>query len=326
MQHDAFTGLENYAKGILELNQNDILFSAYKVFSAYGMGNSFIYPPGVGASVVLLADKTNAESVLAAIDQYKPTVFFGAPRLYSSMMEVMNSKKYDISSLRLCISALEPLSKEVYFEWEKRFGQQILDGIGSTELMHIFISNLPGDVKPGSSGKIVPGYYAKIVDDNGVEVPDGEVGNLWVKGESMAAFYYGQHDKTKSVMLGEWFNTKDRYYRDAEGYYYYYGRGDDMLKVGARQISPMEVEDILREHPAVSEVAVIAKEDENGVVKPKAYVVLKAGYEPSEEMAKEIQSYAKKSIAAYKYPAWVEFINELPKTATGKLQRYKLRG
>ena len=326
LQHDAFTGLENYAKGILELNQNDILFSAYKVFSAYGMGNSFIYPPGVGASVVLLADKTNAESVLAAIDQYKPTVFFGAPRLYSSMMEVMNSKKYDISSLRLCISALEPLSKEVYFEWEKRFGQQILDGIGSTELMHIFISNRPGDVKPGSSGKIVPGYYAKIVDDNGVEVPDGEVGNLWVKGESMAAFYYGQHDKTKSVMLGEWFNTKDRYYRDAEGYYYYYGRGDDMLKVGARQISPMEVEDILREHPAVSEVAVIAKEDENGVVKPKAYVVLKAGYEPSEEMAKEIQSYAKKSIAAYKYPAWVEFINELPKTATGKLQRYKLRG
>ena len=215
LQHDAFTGLENYAKGILELNQNDILFSAYKVFSAYGMGNSFIYPPGVGASVVLLADKTNAESVLAAIDQYKPTVFFGAPRLYSSMMEVMNSKKYDISSLRLCISALEPLSKEVYFEWEKRFGQQILDGIGSTELMHIFISNRPGDVKPGSSGKIVPGYYAKIVDDNGVEVPDGEVGNLWVKGESMAAFYYGQHDKTKSVMLGEWFNTKDRYYRDA---------------------------------------------------------------------------------------------------------------
>jgi benzoate-CoA ligase len=327
LQHDVFTGLENYAKGTLQLNQNDILFSAYKVFSAYGMGNTFIYPPGIGASVVLLPDKMTPEIVLATIEQYKPTVLFGAPRLYAGMLEIMDKeKKYDVSSLRLCISALEPLAKDVYFEWEKRTGQQILDGIGSAELINIFISNRPGDVMPGSSGKIVTGYAAKIVDDDGREVPDGEVGNLYVKGESMAAFYYGQHDRTKSTMLGEWFNTGDKYYRDAAGYYYYYGRSDDMLKVGKTLVSPMEIENTLREHPAVAEAAVIAKEDENGLEKPKAYVVLKAGYEPSEELAKEIQAFAKKSIVSYKYPEWVEFINELPKTATGKLQRYKLRG
>jgi benzoate-CoA ligase len=243
------------------------------------------------------------------------------------MLEIMDKeKKYDVLSLRLCISALEPLAKDVYFEWEKRTGQQILDGIGSAELINIFISNRPGDVMPGSSGKIVTGYAAKIVDDDGREVPDGEVGNLYVKGESMAAFYYGQHDRTKSTMLGEWFNTGDKYYRDTAGYYYYYGRSDDMLKVGKTLVSPMEIENTLREHPAVAEAAVIAKEDENGLEKPKAYVVLKAGYEPSEELAKEIQAFAKKSIVSYKYPEWVEFINELPKTATGKLQRYKLRG
>jgi benzoate-CoA ligase len=203
---------------------------------------------------------------------------------------------------------------------------EILDGIGSTELMHIFISNRPGDVRPGSSGKVVPGYTAKIVDDDGSEVPDGEVGNLQVKGESMAAFYHRQHDKSKSAMLGEWFNTGDRYYRDSDGYYYYYGRGDDMLQVGGIQVSPIEIENTLASHPAVQEIAVVPKEDEKGVIRPKAFIVLKAGYEPSEELAEQLQEYAKKSIASYKYPRLIEFIHELPKTTTGKIQRYKLRG
>ena len=217
-------------------------------------------------------------------------------------------KKYDLSSLRICASAGEALPKNIYFEWKQRFGQDILDGIGSTELMHIFISNRPGDAKPGSSGKIVPGYTAKIVDENGNEVPDGDLGNLLVRGESMAAFYYRQHDKSKASMLGEWFNTGDKYYRDAEGYYYYCGRGDDMLKVGGIWVSPIEIEDTLMSHPAVLETAVVGRNDENGLIKPKAYIVLKSGFQPSDELAKEIQAYVKKSIASYKYPRWIEFV------------------
>jgi benzoate-CoA ligase len=327
LQHDVFTSLDNYAKGILGINQDDIIFSGYKFFFAYGLGNSFIYPPGVGAGVVLLPEKSTAEMVLTTINRYQPTVFFGAPRLYTGILEIKDAeKKYDLSSLRLCISSLEALPKDIFYQWKERFGLEILDGIGSTELMHIFISNRPGDVRPGSSGKVVPGYTAKIVDDDGNEVPDGEVGNLQVKGESMAAFYHRQHDKSKSAMLGEWFNTGDRYYRDSDGYYYYYGRGDDMLQVGGIQVSPIEIENTLASHPAVQEIAVVPKEDEKGVIRPKAFIVLKDGYEPSEELAEQLQEYAKKSIASYKYPRLIEFIRELPKTTTGKIQRYKLRG
>jgi benzoate-CoA ligase len=326
LQHDVFVCLENYAKGVLGINQNDILFSASKFFFAYGLGNSFIYPAGLGASTVLLPDRPLPDSIFAAITKYKPTIFFGVPTLYANMLAVKDAeKKYDLSSLRICTSAGEALPKNIYAEWKAKFGLDILDGIGSTELMHIFISNRPGDVMPGSSGKIVPGYTAKIVDDKGAEVPDGDLGNLQVKGDSMAAYYYRQHDKSKSSMLGEWFNTGDKYYRDAEGYYYYCGRGDDMLKVGGIWVSPIEIEDTLMSHPAVLETAVVGREDESGLIKPKAYIVLKAGYTPSEELGKEIQAYVKKSIASYKFPRWVEFVKDLPKTATGKIQRYKLR-
>ena len=203
---------------------------------------------------------------------------------------------------------------------------EILDGIGSTELLHIFISNRPGDVKPGSSGKLVPGYHARIVDNEGDEVPEGEIGTLQVMGESTAAYYYRHSEKTKTSMLGEWFNTGDRYYRDAEGYYYYRGRGDDMLKVGGIWVSPVEVEDALVSHPAVLEAAVVAKKDEHSLVKHKAYVVLKKGHRPSETVSKDIQAFVKKSIAPYKYPRWIEFVKKLPRTTTGKIQRYKLRG
>jgi len=326
LQHDVFTCIDSYAKATLGLNGDDILFSASKFFFAYGLGNSFFYPFGIGGSVVLLPDRPTAETVYKTIDKYHPTVFFGIPTLYANLLEVEDAeKKYDLSSLRICTSAGEALPKEIYYQWKKRFGLDILDGIGSTELLHIFISNRPGDVKPGSSGKIVPGYHARIVDENGQEVPDGEVGNLQVKGESTAAYYYRHHDKTKSSMLGDWFNTGDKYYRDAEGYYYYCGRGDDMLKVGGIWVSPIEIEDTLISHPAVREAAVVAKTDEHMLVKPKAYIVLKKGYEPSEQLAKEIQEFVKKSIAPYKYPRWIEFVSDLPKTATGKIQRYKLR-
>lgn len=326
LQHDVFSCIDNYAIAVLGINQDDILFSASKFFFAYGLGNSFFYPLALGASVVLLPDRPRPETIYSTITRYQPTVFFGVPTLYASMLEVKDTKKYDLSSLRLCTSAGEALPKEIFHEWKERFGLEILDGIGSTELLHIFISNRPGDVKPGSSGKLVPGYQARIVDDKGKEVPDGKVGTLLVHGESTAAYYYRHHDKTKTSMLGEWFNTGDKYYRDAEGYYYYRGRGDDMLKVGGIWVSPIEVEDALVSHPAVLEAAVVAKKDEHYLVKPQAFVVLKKGKHPSEKLAKDIQAFVKKSIAPYKYPRWIEFVKALPRTTTGKIQRYKLRG
>jgi benzoate-CoA ligase family protein len=327
LQHDVFTCIDSYAKGVLGLTPDDLLLSASKFFFAYGLGNSFLYPLGVGAPVVLLPDRPKAETMFEAISRHHPTVFFGVPTLYANMLQVKDAgAKYDLSSLRICTSAGEALPKEIFHEWKRRFGLEILDGIGSTEMLHIFISNRPGDARPGSSGKIVPGYQVRILDNEGNKVPDGEIGSLQVKGESAAAFYYRHHDKTKASMLGEWFDTGDKYYKDAEGYYYYCGRGDDMLKVGGIWVSPIEVEDALISHPAVLETAVVAKKDEHDLIKPKAYVVLKEGYEPSEKLSAEIQAFIKKSLAPYKYPRWIEFVKTLPKTDTGKVQRYKLRG
>jgi benzoate-CoA ligase family protein len=326
LQHDVFSCIDNYARGVLGINEHDILFSASKFFFAYGLGNSYFNPLGTGASVVLMPDRPLPETILETITTYKPTVFFGVPTLYANILQVADAEtRYDLSSLRICTSAGEALPKEIFFQFKRRFGIEILDGIGSTELLHIFISNRPGQAKPGSSGKIVPGYAARIVDDEGQDLPDGEVGTLLVRGESIAAFYYRQHEKTQQSMLGEWFNTGDKYYRDEEGFYYYCGRGDDMLKVGGIWVSPVEIEDTLVSHPAVLEAAVVGKGDENDLIKPKAFILLKPGYQPTEELKKEIQMYVKKTIAAYKYPRWIEFVDALPKTSTGKIERYKLR-
>ena len=326
LQHDVFSCVDNYAKSVLGLTKDDVLFSASKFFFAYGLGNSVFYPFGIGGSVVLQPERPLAKTVLETISTYHPTVFFGVPTLYANMLQVTDAeKKYDLSSLRICTSAGEALPKEIFHEWKKRFGIEILDGIGSTELLHIFISNRPGDVKPGSSGKVVPGYSARIVDDQGKDLEDGEVGTLLVKGESTAAFYWRQHAKTKEAMLGEWFNTGDKYYRDKDGYFYYCGRGDDMLKVGGIWVSPVEVEETLLSHPAVLQAAVVAYKDEHDLVKPKAFIVLKNGRKPTDDLAKEIQTFAKTSIAPYKFPRKIEFIKEMPMTATGKIQRFKLR-
>ena len=326
LQHDIFTCIDNYAKGILSMTSNDIILSASKVFFAYGLGNTMLYPFGTGATAVLVPDRPSPKTILNAVARYKPTIFFGVPTLYAGILNIEEAeKKYDLSSLRICASAGEALPEEIFFEWKRRFGLDILDGIGSTEILHIFISNRPGDVKPGSSGKIVPGYTAKIVNEKGKEVPIGEVGTLRVKGESIAAFYWRAHEKTKASMFGGWFNTGDKYYKDNEGYFYYCGRGDDMLKVGGIWVSPIEVEEALLSHPSVLQAVVVAKRDENKLVKPKAFVVLKKGYKPSEILAKELQMFVKKSIAPYKFPRWIEFLNELPMTETGTIERYKLR-
>jgi benzoate-CoA ligase family protein len=326
LQHDIFFCIDNFAQKVLGLNEKDILFSASKMFFAYGLGNSLFYPFAIGGSVILLPDRPLAETVFETISTYHPTVFFSVPSLYANLLEIKDAeKKYDTSSLRICTSAGEALPKEIFYEWKRRFGLEILDGIGSTELMHVFISNRPGEARAGSSGKLVPGYSARIVDDNGADVPEGEVGTLWIKGDSTAAFYFRQHQKSIKSMLGEWFNTGDKYYRNTEGYYFYCGRSDDMLKVGGIWVSPIEVEDTLMSHPAVLEAAVVAHQDENKLIKPKAFIVLKGGYEPSDELGAEIQKFVKKKISPYKFPRWVEFVKCLPKTTTGKIQRSKLR-
>jgi benzoate-CoA ligase family protein len=242
------------------------------------------------------------------------------------MLQVKEAeKRYDLSSLRLCISAGEALPEELYRRWRDRFGVEVLDGIGTTEILHIFLSNRPGEARPGSTGLPVPGYEASLVDDDGRPVPQGEIGNLRVKGDSIMAYYWNQHEKTKDTLFGHWIQTGDKYYQDADGFFWYCGRADDMLKVGGIWVSPVEVENTLVGHAAVLEAAVVGRQDTDRLVKPKAFVVLKEGQSASPQLEAELKSFVKDKIAPYKYPRWIEFVSELPKTATGKIQRFKLR-
>ena len=326
LHHDIAYTTDLYARPILGITERDITFSAAKLFFAYGLGNNLTFPFRVGATSVLYPGRPLPEAMFETIHTYRPTIFYGVPTLYAAMLQVPDvEKKWDLSSLRLCVSAGEALPAELLVRWKDRFGIDILDGIGSTEVLHIFISNRRGDIKPGSSGKIVPGYEAKLVDEAGEPVPLGEVGNLLIRGESTAACYWNKHERTKQTMLGEWIVTGDKYTQDADGYFYYCGRSDDMLKVGGIWVSPFEVESTLIGHGAVLEAAVVGQEDTDKLVKPKAYVVLKAGHNPSPALEADLKAFVKDKIAPYKYPRWIEFVPELPKTATGKIQRFKLR-
>ncbi len=336
-QYDMVAVSEGFGKGILQLTENDLIFSSARLFFAYGLGNSNYLPFGVGASVVLNAAPPKPENVFQYVAKYKPTVYFGIPTLYGQMLEHIEKQDkekgtkgdpkvdHPFKSVRLCVSAGEALPPDIYSRWKERFGIEIIDGIGTTEMLHIFICNKPGEVKPGSTGKPVPGYELKLIDENGFDVPEGEIGMLLVKGGSAAQQYWRKREKTKATMQGEWIITGDKYYIDKEGYYWCAGRGDDMLKVGGIWVSPVEVENCIMEHPAVLEVAVTAKNDEKNLVKPKAWVVLKEWRTESPELAKEIQLWVLDRMAKYKYPRWVEFVKELPKSATGKIQRFKLR-
>jgi benzoate-CoA ligase len=323
LHHDMVYCAEYYARGILGIHEGDRTYSVAKLFFAYGLGNALYFPFYVGASTVLFPGPPTPANVYRVIERYRPTLFFSVPTNYAMLLA--HEGNYDLSSIRLAVSAGEALPPAIYQRFLERFGIQILDGIGSTEVLHIFISNRPGDVRPGSSGKVVPGYEVKIVDEEGRPVPVGQIGDLWVKGDSTCAFYWNKHEKTKETIQGHWIRTGDKYWQDPEGYYWYAGRSDDMLKVGGIWVSPVEVENSLMEHPAVLEAAVVGRPDQDELVKPYAYVVLRQGFEPSEALAEELKAFVRSRIAEYKRPRWIEFVDELPKTATGKTQRFKLR-
>ena len=327
LQHDMWICYQTYAKQTLAMTASDRIFSAAKLFFAYGLGNSGYMPMGVGASSVLSPHRPTPDSVYEILSMRKPTIFFGVPTLYAAMLAVKEAeKRYDLSSLRLCVSAGEALPEELYTRWRQRFGVELIDSIGTTEILHVFLANPPGRVRPGASGLPVPGYELAIVDDEGRPVPRKEIGNLRVKGDSTMAYYWNKHDKTKEALHGHWIQTGDKYWQDEDGYFWFAGRADDMLKVGGIWVSPVEVEGTLIKHDAVLEAAVVGKEDADRLVKPKAYVVLKDPARSTAGLEDELKAFVKDKIAPYKYPRWIEFVPELPKTATGKIQRFKLRG
>ena len=336
-QYDMVVASQSYGQNVLNLTEDDICFSGARLFFAYGLGNGMYLPMSVGAAAVLSPSRPTPETMFKYLEKFRPTVFFGIPTLYGQMLaykEKLDKERgtrpdpngnHELSSVRVCVSAGEALPADIFTRWKERFGVNILDGIGSTEMLHIFISNRLDDVRPGSTGKPVPGYALRIVDEEGAEVPNGDIGTLLVKGDSAAQAYWRKREKTRQTMQGEWINTGDKYYVDKDGFYYAAGRADDMLKVGGIWVSPLEVEHCLGAHPAVAEVAVIGRKDDKDLVKPLACVVLREGYSASEELAEELKKWALERLAKFKYPRWVEFIPELPKSATGKIQRFKLR-
>lgn len=326
LQHDIRCSIELYAKPLLNISESDVTFSAAKLFFAYGLGNGLYFPLAVGGTTVLYPGRVTAEAAFQVIQDQRPTIFFGVPTLYAAMLALPDAQtRFDTSSLRLCVSAGESLPAELFTRWRDRFGVEILDGIGSTEALHIFISNQQGKVVPGSTGYVVPGYEALLLDERGAPVPQGEIGNLVISGDSVCAQYWNKHERTKATVLGRWIQTGDKYYQDERGAYWYCGRSDDMLKVSGQWVSPVEVEAALITHPAVLEAAVVGREDADGLIKPQAFVVLKEGQTPSDDLARELQAHVKATLTPVKYPRWIEFTPELPKTATGKIQRYRLR-
>ena len=316
-----------YPRGVLGMGEDDVVFSAAKLFFAYGLGNAMTFPCHVGATAVLMAERPTPANVMRTMRAHQVTLFGGVPTLFASILaDASLDATAGSARLRASISAGEALPKHVGERWRERFGSDILDGIGSTEMLHIFLSNRHGDVRYGTSGKPVPGYDVKLVDDSGEPVGPGDEGSLWVRGPSSCTMYWNQRQKSLATFHGEWTRTGDRYACDADGYFTYEGRTDDMLKVGGIWVSPFEVESALATHDAVLEAAVVGHADGEGLIKPRAYVVCKEANAACDALADELKAFVKTRLAPYKYPRWVVFVRELPKTATGKIQRYKLRG
>jgi len=322
---DMVVSSQFYGVEVLGVREDDICFSAAKLFFAYGLGNGMTFPLWVGGTSVLYDGRPTPQSTFETIETFRPTLYFGVPTLYAAQLQALDQLRPDLSSVRLCVSAGEALPADIFNRWREKTGLIILDGIGSTEALHIFISNRIDDLMPGSSGRVVPGYQLRIIDESGQEAPAGEPGRLWIRGDSTARCYWNNPEKSDQTMVDGWLDTGDTYFQDEEGYYYYCGRNDDMMKVGGIWCSPFEIEAKLIEHSEVLEVAVVGKADGVGLIKPEAYIVLKNPPESPDLLTEELRKHCKEGLAPYKYPRQFHFVAELPKTATGKIQRYKLR-
>jgi benzoate-CoA ligase family protein len=325
LQHDLPYNTECYAKGVLGISEDDITLSVPKLFFGYATGSNLLFPFSVGGCTALFPQRSTAETIFEMIDRFRPTILTTVPTMINAMLQVEGAdKKHDLSSLRACVSAGEALPPELYNKWVDTFGVEILDGIGSAEMFHIYISNRPGEVVPGSLGQIVPGYEAQIVDPEGRPLPPGAMGTLRIKGDSAAICYWNAHESSKATFAGDWCTTGDQVRVDERGYYWYCGRTDEMLKVGGVYVSPTEIENCLLEHRAVRECAVVGARDGSGLIKPKAFVVAADGFSEGSELEMELKQFVKVRLAPYKYPREVEFRTELPKNDRGKIDRRAL--
>jgi len=324
LHHDMLFCVAPYVRHVLGMTGEDRTFAVPRLFFSYGLTSCLYLPFWCGASTVLVAERPDPARVFELCAKLRPTVFFSVPTSLAALLREADVTPSNLSSLRLCISAGEPLPGPLYERWVARTGIECLDGLGATEVGYIYISNRPGAVRAGSSGQLLPGYRARIVDDDGRDVSRGTVGDLWVSGESLAAGYWNKHEKTKAAFVGEWYRTGDKYLVDADGYYFYQGRADDLLRVGGNWVSPLEVESCLLEHPAVAECAVVGAPDADGLEKPRAYVVARPGVAVG-GLEDALRAHVRSRLAPFKAPRWVTLVEDLPKTATGKVQRYRLR-
>jgi len=325
LQHDLPYNTEVFAKQTMAVNENDLTVSVPKLFFGYATGTNLLFPFAVGGATALFSERSTPEKMFEVIGHYRPTILTTVPTMINAMLNVEDEVKGDVSSIRFCYSAGEALPVELYHRWKQTFGVEICDGIGSAEMFHIYITNRPGDVQPGSLGRIVEGYEAKIVDADGNEVPTGEMGTLKIKGDSAALCYWNAHEKSKDTFAGDWCTTGDQFHVDKDGYYWCHGRTDDMLKVSGIFVAPAEIENCLLQHEAVLECAVVGHDDGDGLVKPKAFVVVRDSHHTNDTLAEEIKQFVKTKLAGYKYPRWIEFVESLPKNDRGKVDRKLLK-
>jgi benzoate-CoA ligase family protein len=325
LQHDLPFNTEVFAKQTMRVNENDLTVSVPKLFFGYATGTNLLFPFAVGGATALFSERSTPDKLFDVIEKYRPTILTTVPTMINSMLNAPDATRRDLSSLRFCYSAGEALPIELYERWHKQLGIEICDGIGSAEMFHIYITNRPGDVKPGSLGKIVAGYEAKIVDSAGNEVATNEMGTLKIKGDSAALCYWNAHEKSKETFAGDWCTTGDQFHVDEAGYYWYHGRTDDMLKVSGIFVAPAEIENCLLQHEAVIECAVIGYDSGDGLVKPKAFVVLRETATSSDILVEELKEFVKAHLAPYKYPRWIEFVDSLPKNDRGKIDRKLLK-
>jgi benzoate-CoA ligase len=325
LQHDLPYNTEVFAKRTMGVNENDLTVSVPKLFFGYATGTNLLFPFAVGGATALFAERSTPEKMFEVIERYQPTILTTVPTMINSMLNVENAGAHNLSSIRFCYSAGEALPIELYHRWKETFGAEICDGIGSAEMFHIYITNRPDDVKPGSLGRIVAGYEAKIVDGDDNKVATGEMGTLKIKGDSAALCYWNAHEKSKATFAGDWCTSGDQFHVDEEGYYWYHGRTDDMLKVSGIFVAPAEIENCLLQHEAVLECAVVGHEDDDGLVKPKAFIVPRDMLAATDALADDIKHFVKNQIALYKYPRWIEFVTSLPKNDRGKIDRKLLK-